>query len=327
MPVFKAKEYIYQAVQGVLSQTYTNLELIIIDDNNDDGCYVRINEINDKRIRYYKGKKQGLAGARNYGVELSKGTYIANMDADDVYNNQRIEKQINYLLENKIQICGTWMSYFGNYNNRFLKNPIKDIDIKFCMLFSSPIANPTVLGLADLFKSNLYINSVAEDYDLWARLAIQGVKFGNIPEVLTGYRIHNDQTSNTKYSKMISDSIKVADFYSLNYNDDVSHEVLKKYNYIFNEKYNIEEINDLAKILIEIGVKNNISQDAILNALCNCFIKLDKPGFKSLMIYYKYLNKCNISIFKKKNINILMQSIFSLKRGTFLFNALKKIAF
>jgi hypothetical protein len=183
------------------------------------------------------------------------------------------------------------------------------------------------LGFADLFKSNLYINSVAEDYDLWTRLAIQGIKFGNIPEILTDYRIHDDQTSHTKYSKMISDSIKVADFYSLNYNDDASHKMLKKYNYIFNEKYNIHEIKELVQILIEISIKNNISKDSILQALYNCFIKLDRPGFKSLLIYYKYLNKCNISIFKRKNINILFQSILSLKRGTFLFNALKKISF
>ena len=327
MPAYNAADYIYQAVQGVISQTYTNIELIIIDDTHDDSCFSIINNICDQRIRYYRGRNQGQVAARNYGIYLANGTFIACMDADDAYHIQKIEKQINYLRKNNLQICGTWMRYFGNYNHRVLRNPILDSDIKFCMLFSSPIAHPTVLGYAELFKNNVYLDSAAEDYDLWSRLAVQGVKFGNIPEILTSYRIHRNQASNVKYSSMISDSIKVASFYSLIYNEEKYHNSLKKNNFLFNEKYSINEIKDLSEILAVIGKRNNISHDAALDALCKCFIKLHNPGFYSLYIYFRILLKNDISIFKNKNINIILQSIFGLKRDGFLYNILKRIAF
>src|SRR3990172_7738605 len=91
-----------------------------------------------------------------------------------------------------------------------LRNPELDKNIKFSMLFFSPLANPTILGEAALFKQNPYHISTAEDYDLWTRLARRGVVFGNVPAPLVNYRTHPLQTSIIKVEGMVKDSEPIA---------------------------------------------------------------------------------------------------------------------
>lgn len=323
MPVYKSSEFITDAVRGALNQTYYNFELIIIDDNDNDSCYTKISSFRDTRIRYFRGKKEGIAGARNYAIEFAKGNLIANMDADDVYHPSRFEKQINFLYKNNLQICGSWMKCFGQ-GGRVLEYPVSDSDIKFALLYSSPIANPTVLGFTELFKKNYYRDSFCEDYDLWARLSMQGVRMGNIPEVLTHYRVHSDQTSSIKYPKMISDSIKVAEQYSFFFNTAKAHQILKRNNFLFDDAYSLEESKAISITLIEVSKGKALSQNTMLEFIYRCYTRLETPNLSSLLVYLHLLWSNDIPIFQRKNMIIFAQSLFRFKRTGFIYTFFKK---
>jgi len=97
MPVYNRAEFIGEAIQSILSQTYKNFELIIIDDASTDNTLKVISEFtDDDRILLLKNKKnEGVAATRNRGIEIAKGEFIAFMDSDDISLPQRFEKQVN----------------------------------------------------------------------------------------------------------------------------------------------------------------------------------------------------------------------------------------
>ena len=102
LPVYNCKEYIRDSVQSILQQTYKNFELIIVDDGSEDGTLDILNNFKDKRIRLYKNKyNRGLIYSLNKALNKSKGQFIARMDADDICELNRLQKQINYLDNNK----------------------------------------------------------------------------------------------------------------------------------------------------------------------------------------------------------------------------------
>lgn len=121
MPAYNAEKYIKDAVDSVIKQTYTNWELIIIDDCSSDGTEKMIKKYQDRRIRYIKNKKnQGAVLSRNKGMRISSGRYVAFLDSDDMWEPRKLQRQLN-LLQNK----GYFMSYSGikivNENGNFIK--------------------------------------------------------------------------------------------------------------------------------------------------------------------------------------------------------------
>ena len=108
MPLYNAENYVEEAIQSILDQTYSNFEMVLIDDCSTDNTMEKVTSFKDSRIKIiYNNKNMGIAYSRNIGLEFSSGEYIALLDDDDIALPDRFEKQVMLLTENPdIDIVG-----------------------------------------------------------------------------------------------------------------------------------------------------------------------------------------------------------------------------
>lgn len=203
MPVFNAEKHIFVAIQSILDQSYSNFELIILNDGSVDGTQSILEGFSDDRIRIIRhANNQGLITTRNELVHLANGKYIALMDADDIADSSRLDEQVSYLESNLADICGSDHYSLFEPTGRLKRSHQRcsDPDIRALLTVCSPLCNPSIMGRTHLFKTHSYQNDieVAEDYALWQKLSLAGACFGNIKKTLLTYRVHPNQTSQTK---------------------------------------------------------------------------------------------------------------------------------
>jgi len=257
MPVFNSAKFLVEAIDSVLNQTLNDFELIIIDDASNDGSLDIIKKYCDNRIVLVQNNSnQGIVYGLNHGISISKGEYIARMDSDDICDPYRFEIQLKYLLDNNLDVCGSYIQFFGttNYIKIF---PTKLEDIIFLMQFGSPIAHPTALFRKNFFNTIQYKEEYkyVEDLEIWKRAIIEDKKIGNVPSILLKYRTHNNQLS--KVTKLIQldksclISLEVSNyFYGNKYID-----IFSKYNFGYIESINqIDSYNFLKEYLFESSI-------------------------------------------------------------------------
>ena len=104
IPSYNREKTIVEAIQSVLNQTYTDLEVIIVDDGSSDNTRVVIQSIHDSRVKYFYQENAGACIARNNGIQFAKGEYIAFHDSDDIWRKDKLEKQMRVLQESKADI-------------------------------------------------------------------------------------------------------------------------------------------------------------------------------------------------------------------------------
>lgn len=206
MPAFNAEKYIAQAVDSILQQSFHNFELIILNDGSTDSTSQIIEKINDQRIRVIQlEQNQGLVKARNRLVDEARGKYLAFLDSDDVAMPDRLQKQVDFLEQGEADLCGSayYSLYEGKGKTKSSKERYTDADIRALITISSPLCNPAVMGKTEIFKRFPYSagKDYAEDYSLWAQLALAGYRFANLKEKLITYRIHEKQTSQVRNSE------------------------------------------------------------------------------------------------------------------------------
>ena len=213
LPVYNAGGNLVSAIESILNQTYTNFELIIINDGSTDDSLSILNHYQaiDSRIIVISRKNRGLVTSLNELLNLARAPWVARMDQDDICLPQRFEKQLHFLQNTGADICGSWIKYFGA-DNYIFKYYESDEAIKFDMLFKSPFAHPTVMMRTDLAKKLGYDIDYeeAEDYDLWIRAAQAGWIMGNVQEVLLNYRRHEYQitSKSAKINQEVSRRIR-----------------------------------------------------------------------------------------------------------------------
>jgi len=207
MPVYNTNpEYLKQAAESILNQTFGDFEFIIINDGSTNPDVEKtIKSYNDKRIIYIYQDNKGIAGALNAGLDIAKGELIARMDSDDISLPERFEKQVKFLDERKdISVLGGWHEYFPKTKIiQTIKTP-KFLDF----LFFNRISHPTVMfRRLDFEKYNLRYKPdyKCEDYELWSR-AVRYLNFYNLQEVLLKYRVHDNNYS--KPSEGLLNSVK-----------------------------------------------------------------------------------------------------------------------
>jgi len=197
MPVYNAEKFVREAIDSILNQTFTNFEFLIFNDGSTDSSGDIIKSYKDERIRFFDYKKNtGYVKHLNEGLELSKGKYIARMDADDISLPTRFEKQIKILEFNNYN--GLIGSSIEVINNGIINYPEFDSEIRAYMFLRSPFAHPTIMFRKQILTDNQikYDNRYmpAEDYDLYYRMSAYTC-FYNIPEPLLKYRYHDNQIS------------------------------------------------------------------------------------------------------------------------------------
>ncbi len=198
MPVYNGSQFLSQAIESILNQTFDDFEFLIFNDGSTDSSANIIRSYSDKRIKYFDYKKNyGHVYHLNHGIEIAQGKYIARMDADDVSLPKRFIKQVVFMDNNpEVGVCGTWFRILGT--RHVVRHPIEDVNIRIALLNDSVIGHPTaMIRTALLRQHNLYYESSfvpVEDYLLWVILSGFG-KLANLPEILLHYRIHGNQIS------------------------------------------------------------------------------------------------------------------------------------
>lgn len=194
IPCYNAERYVEQAIRSIMQQTYTALEIIVIDDGSVDGTPLVLQRLaaEDQRIRLVAHREnKRLIFTLNEGLALARGRYIARMDADDIAIPDRIAAQVDVLERNpQIVIVGSFMRIIQEerLRGKWIA-PIDDLRIRSYLFTASPFFHPTTMfrnGLPDLYyREDAYR---AEDYDFWIRLLEHGKGY-NIPKVLLHYRL------------------------------------------------------------------------------------------------------------------------------------------
>ena len=198
MPVYNGEEYLCEAIDSIIAQSFKDWEFIII---NEYGSNEKTSEIlykytsQDKRIKVIQNDtKLGISASLNIGLKNAKGEYIARMDSDDISLPQRIEKQVAYMdLYPEIAMCGTKVEVFGDKKFDWYVE-INPNQITTDILFYSPCVHPTVMFRSSVLREySLKYNEsyrATEDYDLFSRIC-QTHKVSNVDEVLFRYRLMN----------------------------------------------------------------------------------------------------------------------------------------
>ena len=214
LPAYNATQYIEQAIESILNQTFADFELIILNDGSTDNTPEIIKRYADadKRIVFVDNKvNQGLIAVLNQGLDMARGEFIARMDSDDISLPQRFEKQVAYLEAHPdVGVLGTLIQGFGKFNLPGIQIPVVTA---LDLLKDSYVAHPSVMIRKSILdKYNLRYNpdyKHCEDLELWSRMIFL-TKIHNIMEVLLMYRItgNNISTQNWEYQQNLSKQIR-----------------------------------------------------------------------------------------------------------------------
>lgn len=206
IPTYNHATYIGEALDSVLQQTYENLEIIIIDNYSDDNTEQIVSSIKDLRIQYWKFHNNGvIAASRNFGVDKANGKIIAFLDSDDVWEPEKLHRQVQHLERNNdISIVASNYYIIGesplwrnrlNFDNKMYKDYYyQDLILDNTVINSSAVVKREVFDkVGGLDEDPQYF--AFEDWDLWLRCCRHG-KLRIISTPVVGYRIHSGNAKN-----------------------------------------------------------------------------------------------------------------------------------
>lgn len=182
IPTYNSSQYIEKTVKSVLAQTYSNLEIILIDDCSSDNTQETIKKIAslDNRVRFvFQGKNSGAAIARNTGIAKAKGRYIAFLDSDDIWEPNKIQIQMNALLDGHPFVYSTYdtVNATGKTIGRSIK--IKEHVTYKDLLTKTYISTPTVIFDRYYFGDlTMPLRRTGQDYAFWLVLLKQSDAYG-----------------------------------------------------------------------------------------------------------------------------------------------------
>ena len=200
-PLYNSEKYIAEAIQSVLIQSYTDFEMIIIDDHSDDRSVNIVKEFNDERIQLIcLSQNKGAGIARNKGIEKANGRFIAFLDSDDQWLPNKLEKQINFMRSRNISFCFSSF-YLMNENGKHLKKyreALPRVDYTK-MLNNNYIGCLTAIyDTETLGKIYMTDHKKRQDWGLWLKILSKTNLAESIEEPLALYRLGNKSLSHYK---------------------------------------------------------------------------------------------------------------------------------
>jgi glycosyltransferase involved in cell wall biosynthesis len=202
IPAYNAMKYLPQTVESALLQTLTDIEIVIVNDGSSDGIVEWASQITDPRVKFISQPNQGTATARNTGITQSKGEYIAFLDADDIWEPTKLEKQAQCLDNNPlVGLVDAWAAFIDEDGKPtgYVMKPTTEGDVfrqivEACestvCCGSSPMIRRSCFDNIGLFDRDSYI----EDIDMWLRIA-RHYHYGVVKEPLLRYRLHDSNKS------------------------------------------------------------------------------------------------------------------------------------
>jgi glycosyltransferase involved in cell wall biosynthesis len=208
LPFTNEKELLKEAVDSLLAQSFSDFELLLVDNGDDDNTRRVASAYSDERIIRLNEPTRGIAFALNTGIRHARGTYIARMDADDIAHRQRLEIQLNYLEEHAeigAVACRTALFPATTENEGFRlfvswQNSLLSPEDHFINRFiESPVAHPSMMFRKKLIEQMGYYSTdeVPEDYELWLRWMDNSIAIAKLEDELFHWRDREKRLSRT----------------------------------------------------------------------------------------------------------------------------------
>ncbi|WP_231495856.1 glycosyltransferase [Paucisalibacillus sp. EB02] len=211
--------FISQAINSVLRQTYKQIEIILVNDGSTEE-YKNLLDPYLSKITYIEQSNQGVASALNQGLKHANGDFVAWLSSDDLFDDRKIEVQLEYMLENQLEICFTNFNHINenglitNYNvGKVFANPLEIVETmkSFC-----PINGCTVMMSRKVWESvgdfDITLKFV-QDYDYWIRTSCH-FPIHYLHSTLTNYRVHRNMGTKIHYKEQMKEFYHVRDKYS-----------------------------------------------------------------------------------------------------------------
>jgi len=199
-PIYNSEKYIGDAIKSVQNQTYTNWEMLIVDDCSTDNSEIVIQSyLNDCRIQYFHlTENMGGARARNRALEDAKGRIIAFLDADDQWKPDKLKKQLEFMLKNKYGFTFTGYDILKKTNNKCIHVPQK---VSYTDFMKNTIIGTLTVMIDRNIVGNINMVDVKKDHDsmTWAKILRKGNIAYGLDESLSLYRKVSGSISNNKF--------------------------------------------------------------------------------------------------------------------------------
>jgi glycosyltransferase involved in cell wall biosynthesis len=209
MPIYNAQQDLREAIESVLGQSYSDFELLIIDDGSTDDSVRIIRSFEDSRIRLISQPRNlGLVAALNKGLKEAHGQFIARMDGDDICMPDRFVLQLQIMQDQKLDICGSHWAQIDASGFQFatLYAPKLADEVIATLATTVPYAHGSIMLRKSFLDQHAlhYKPEYSEDYELWIRLFELGAKFGFVDAVLYMHRTHPKSITSTKSGEQAS---------------------------------------------------------------------------------------------------------------------------
>lgn len=208
MPLFNAEAYVSETLASVESQTYSNWELIVIDDGSADASYSIVSKASesDSRIKPFRNSSNlGVAKTRNRGVIEARGRFLAFLDADDVWMPEKLVRQIDYMVAKRCSMCFTsYETIESDGSHRNYVHVPKRIDYRGVLKNTVTCSHTIMFDLSSVQKGDLLCPDYEEGFDypedmvVWLRVLKTGIIAHGLDEVLAKNRKHGESRSADK---------------------------------------------------------------------------------------------------------------------------------
>lgn len=204
MPTYNSEKYISYSIKSVINQSYSKWELLVIDDGSNDETSNIIKKFQkvDTRIKYIRNEKNlGVSATRNRGIKLSRGTWIAFLDSDDIWEVQKLETQLNISHEKNVDFLFTGSSFIDENNKKYSgKLQVPSMVTYEKLKKHNVISCSSVLIKSEHFKTiKMENDAIHEDYAAWLQILKTGIKAYGIDEPLLIYRLSKHSKSGNKF--------------------------------------------------------------------------------------------------------------------------------
>ena len=217
VPYRNAEKYISETLESIVAQTYSDFELICVDNGSTDTSAKIVDSLSDglgPSIKKLSFPKAGKSLALNYAISHASGEWIAICDADDYWFHKKLEKQVDRISKDN-DVIGTQMLYIDSDGKDIAGAPTlptTNAEVYSSVLYKkeNPICNSSVM-----YRKSIHTDRVGfydplcavEDYDMWSRCIFAGVKFCNIDEPLVAHRLHSDSNFNSSDKQSLHKSM------------------------------------------------------------------------------------------------------------------------
>lgn len=289
MSVYNGEDYLSETLDSVVNQTFSDWELIVINDCSTDSTSEILSKYADMdaRIKVYTNEVNlRLPSSLNKAISFAQGKYIARMDADDICLPQRLEKQYAFMEDHPdiaLSSCRFMTLKNGVISSGGCGGRTDNDSIKALLLVTNPILHPGIIAKADVIRELGYDKNFTctEDMELWTRFVMAGHKVQILPEYLMIYRLHDKQITGTTIEKQHREVVAIQKRYYSQYLEPLTAEQEEFYisGIYFRENTDIDKFCGFYKWMKSVNRKNNyVDKDSLNYAMFEILAEYKRKG-------------------------------------------------